>query len=93
MAKEIKKEIKNKPVAQFRAGQVTASIWATEKELNKKKVTFYNVTIVKNYMDDETEEWKQTSSFNREDLVKVALVTQKAIDYIYTSKKEDTEEE
>jgi hypothetical protein len=93
MTKEIKKEIKNKPVTQFRAGQVTASIWATEKELNNKKVTFYNVTIVKSYMDDETEEWKQTSSFNREDLVKVALITNKAIDYIYSSKKDEDEKD
>ena len=91
MAKEIKKEIKNKPVANFRAGQVTASVWATKKEINKKEITFFNVTIVKNYMDDE-EEWKQTSSFNREDLVKVLLVTNKAIDYVYSKHEEDSEE-
>lgn len=76
-----------KPVATFRAGQVTASVWAKEETINKKQVTFYNTTIVKNYMDDK-EEWNQTSSFNREDLVKVALVTQKAIEFIYLKKEE-----
>ena len=83
-----KQQESNKPVVQYRAGQVTASVWSKKQLINKKEVTFFNVTIVKNYTDDK-DEWKQTSSFNREDLVKVVLVTQKAIEYVYMQSKEE----
>lgn len=90
MAKEVSKKENKKPVATFRAGQVTASVWSKVETINKKEVTFYNVTIVKNYKDKE-EEWNQTSSFGREDLIKVLLVTQKASEYVYMHKETDEE--
>ena len=81
------KAVANKPIKTFRAGTVTASVWEKKTEVNKKEVTFYNVSIVKNYKDDK-DEWKQTNNFAREDLVKVALVTNKAIEFIYLTDSE-----
>jgi hypothetical protein len=77
-----KSEKENKPVVTFRAGVVSASVWKKTETINKKDVDFFNVTLVKNYKDKE-DEWKSTSSFNREDLVKARLVLDKAIEYIY----------
>jgi hypothetical protein len=82
MKTEVKKTENNKPVVTFRAGVVSGSIWKKTESINKKDVDFFNVTLVKNYKDKE-DEWKSTSSFSREDLVKARLVIDKCIEYIY----------
>lgn len=84
------KSNENKPVKSFRCGQVQGAIFAHKKEINKKNVTFYSTKIVKSYMDDK-EEWKETTSYNREDLIKVLIVTQKCAEYIYLQESDDSE--
>lgn len=73
-------EEKQKPIHKIRAGNITGDIWQTKKDFNGRKVTFYNASITKNYKDGE--EWKTTNSFNNNDLPKLALVANKAFEWI-----------
>ena len=92
MAKEqAKKESSNKPITQFRAGNVSASIWKKSVDINKKSVDFYSVTIQKVYKDKD-DELQNTNTFNREDLVKVDIVVRKATEYIYLKEFDKDEE-
>ena len=62
----------NKPVHKIRIGNITASIWANEGQ----KGTFYNVTINRSYKDGD--QWKDTNSLNRGDLLVVAKLSDQA---------------
>jgi len=92
--KQMKKEQteqKKKPEQKFRAGSVTATIWAKDIEVTrdgkKTSVTVYNTEIVKNYKDGE--EWKKTNNFGKDDLVKLQVVLAKATEFLYLN--EDSE--
>ena len=69
-----------KPERKFSCGPISSSIWANTKVVAGETVKFYSVTINKAYK--EGEEWKYTSSFNIEDLPKVALVATEAYKYV-----------
>ena len=62
------------PVHKVRLGRITASVWANDGSNG----TFHNVTLVRSYKDGE--EWKESSSFGRDDLPLVA----KAVDQCHT---------
>ena len=55
-----------KPAAQLRYGKISASIWKNETD----KGAFYNVTFQRSYK--EGEDFKNSQSFGREDLLLVA---------------------
>ncbi len=78
---EAKQEVK-KPVTQFRAGNVSASVWKKSVEVNKKIVDFYSVSLQRVYKDKD-DEFANTNTFNREDLIKVEIVLRKASEYIF----------
>lgn len=85
----MKQETKtNKPVTQIRAGNVSASVWKHTQTINKKEIDFYSVTLQKVYKDDKGE-FKNINTFNREDLIKVEIVTRKAAEYIYLKEYDD----
>ena len=67
----------NKPVAKYRAGQVTATVWKNTKQ-NKAGEDFdaYSVSIVKQYKDGE--EWKDTNSYQPDELANIILVASEA---------------
>jgi hypothetical protein len=68
---------KQKPAHEIRFGRVKATIWANETDNG----TRYNVTVNRLYKDGD--EWKQTSSFGRDDLPLVAKVVDLAHVWIY----------
>lgn len=79
----------NKPAQKFRAGSVTATVWSKEITVKDRKepVTVYNTEFTKNYKDGE--EWKKTNNFNRDDLIKLKVVLDKTIDFLYLNEEED----
>lgn len=81
------------PAFKTRAGGVQATVWKNTKEINGRKVDFYNTTINRSYKDKN--EWKTTDTYSKDDLPKVALVTEKCYDFIIAqaSNKENQEEE
>ena len=68
---------KNKPAHEIRLGAVKATIWQNDTANGKR----FNVTVSRIYKDGD--EWKQTSSFDRDDLLLVAKVVDQAHTWIY----------
>ena len=65
------------PIAKFRYGNVTASIWKQEfkKTDSDETDTFHNVTIQKSYKD-KNDEWQNTTQLGEKDLHKAIIVLQ-----------------
>lgn len=68
---------KQKPAHEIRLGRVKATIWANETDSG----TRHNVSISRLFKDGD--EWKQTTSFGRDDLPLVAKVVDMAHLWIY----------
>ncbi|TWU34920.1 hypothetical protein [Novipirellula artificiosorum] len=77
MTTTTKSATKVRPVHEVRFGRVKAAIWANDTENG----TRHNVTISRIYKDGE--EWKDSTSFGRDDLPLVAKVVDKAHDWIF----------
>ena len=74
-------EEKTKPVYEFRAKGVRASIWKNERK-NDKGETFntYSVGVTRRYMDKD-QKWQETNSFGVDDLPALAAAATKAYNY------------
>ena len=70
---------KNRPVHEIRFGSIKGSIW---ENTNPDKSTRHNVTFSRSYRDKETDEWKNTEIFGRDDLLLVAKVADVAHSWI-----------
>ena len=71
------KQEKKKPVHEIRFGRIKAAIWENETENG----TRHNVSLYRLYKDGD--QWKDTTSFNRDDLPLVAKVADQAHSWIY----------
>ena len=76
----------NKPVHKIRIGNITASIWANEGQNG----TFYNVTVSRSYKDGD--QWKDTNSFNRDDLLVVAKLSDLAHTWVCEQEQADRQQ-
>ena len=65
---------KKRPTHEIKLGKIRAAIWANESKQDK---LWFNVTVARLYKDND--EWKDTSSFGRDDLP----IVNKAIDMAY----------
>lgn len=68
---------KARPVHECRLGRIKAAIWANATETG----TRHNVTVSRIYKDGD--EWKDSTSFGRDDLPLVAKVVDQAHDWIF----------
>lgn len=75
---------KPKPVHEVRLGKIKAAIWANETEVGLR----HNVTFSRLYK--EGDEWRNSSSFGREDLPLLQKVADLAHTWIYTQPQEST---
>lgn len=71
------KEAKNRPVHEVRFGRIRAAIWQNETENGPR----HNVTITRLYKDGN--DWKDSTSFGRDDLPLVAKVCDQAHTWIF----------
>jgi hypothetical protein len=69
---------KNRPVQEIRLGFVKASIW--ENQVGEAKR--YNVTVTRIYKEKESDQWKTTESFGRDDLLLLAKAADRAHSWI-----------
>ena len=76
MAKQQKE--KQKPAHEIRLGRIKATIWANQTADDR---TFHNVVLCRIYK--EGEEWKETSSFGRDDLPLVVKVLDRAHSWLF----------
>jgi hypothetical protein len=87
VTKMSKETTSNKPVKTIRAGQVNASIWAKEIETKGKTITIHNVKLCKSYTEDDGKTWKETNSYNVNDLMKAVYCLTKAYYWLITQGK------
>jgi hypothetical protein len=73
---------KKTPLKSIKAGSITATIWENETKIDNKNIVTQTVVIQKNYKD-KNDKWQSTNNFTVTDLPKVALVSQKAYEFIY----------
>ncbi len=73
----------NKPVHEVRLGRIKAAIWANDTDHGVR----HGVTISRLYKDGE--QWKETASFGRDDLLVVAKVADLANSWIYGNQAAD----
>ena len=76
------KEAKNRPVHEIRFGRIRAAIWQNETENGPR----HNVTITRLYKDGD--DWKDSTSFGRDDLPLVAKVCDQAHTWIFAQAAE-----
>jgi len=77
-----------KPVAKFRAGQVSAAIWENEVSVNGRKVTMLKATVERRYKDKDGQ-WKSSNSFSRNEIPLAVYCLQKSFEKIIGTQQED----
>jgi hypothetical protein len=70
-----------KPVAKFKAGQVSSALWENEITVNGRKVTMLKASVQRRYKDKDGQ-WKSSSSFSRNEIPMAIYCLQKAFDKI-----------
>ncbi len=73
------------PEKKFRAGAVSATVWINTNE----KGSFPSIQLGRSYRDKENN-WKETNSFNVNDVPKALVVLQEAYKYVAMREKEKT---
>ncbi|UCG56452.1 MAG: hypothetical protein JSU70_16510 [Phycisphaerales bacterium] len=78
-----------KPVAKFRAGQVSAAVWENEVTTKTgKEVTMLKATVGRRYKDRDGE-WKSSSSFGRNEICLAVYCLQKCFAHMIEGQKDD----
>jgi len=84
-------ENSTKPIKDFRAGNIQASVWRNEVDKNGQTVVRHSVRIQKQYRNDDGD-YQETNYFFRDDLPKLILVSQKAFEFISLNESKEAEE-
>ena len=84
-----------KPLKKIRAGAISATIWENEVKKDDKSFVNHSITVERSYTvkENDADVWKTTSSMRLQDLPKVALVCDKAYEYIVLKAEESAENE
>ena len=70
-----------KPVAKYRAGQVSAALWENEISVKGGKTTILKATVERRYRDS-NDNWKSSGSFSRNEIPLAIYCLQKAFEKI-----------
>lgn len=84
-------ENNTKPIKDFRAGNIQASVWRNEVDKNGQTVVRHSVRIQKQYRNDDGD-YQETNYFFRDELPKLILVAQKAFEFISLNESKEAEE-
>jgi len=79
-----------KPVAKFKAGQISAALWENEITVNGKQVTMLKATVQRRYKDKDGQ-WKSGGSFSRNEIPLAIYCLQKSFEHMIEGQK-DTDE-
>lgn len=77
-----------KPVAKFKAGQMTAALWENEIDTNGQKAKVLKATIQRRYKDRDGT-WKSSTSFSRNEIPLAVYVLQKSFEHMIESQKDE----
>ena len=72
----------NRPIKEFRVRNLSLAIWQNEGTRDGRPVTLHSITLNKRYRDQETDQWKDSSSFFPDDLPRLRLLLDRAYEHI-----------
>jgi len=78
---------KDTPAKEVRYGYIKAAIWKNQTE----KGVRYNVTFSRSYKEKDSDEWRSTDSFGRDDLLVLAKAANEAHSWIFAQGREEDE--
>jgi len=81
----------SKPIKDFRAGNIKASVWRNEVDKDGHTVVRHSVRIQKQYRNKDGD-YESTEYYFRDDLPRLILVAQKAFEFISLKETKDFEE-
>jgi len=81
---------RSKPVQTFRAGPIQASIWRNDSQRNGRNMTRFTVRLRKRFRKQDGG-YHDTEYLFPDDLPRVALVAQKAFEYITLRESKDSD--
>ena len=81
----------NKPIKDFRAANIQASVWRNEVQKDGQTVVRHSVRIQKQFRND-SGDYQETNYYFRDDIPKLILVAQKAYEYIALTESKEAEE-
>jgi len=81
----------NKPIKSLRAGKIEASIWRNEIDKDGRTIPQYSIRIKKRFRKDDGS-YNDTNYYFPEELPKLAVLVQKAFEYVVLTEKTDPEE-
>jgi hypothetical protein len=82
---------KNKPIKDFRSGNIQASVWKNQIEKDGQTLVRHSVRIQKQFRND-SGDYQGTPYYFRDDLPKLILVAQKAFEFIALAESKESEE-
>ena len=74
---------KTRPVHEIRLGRIRAAVWKTDTDTGPR----FNVCFSRRYKDDQAQ-WKDATSFSRDDLPLLIKVADRAHSYLYENQGE-----
>ncbi len=77
--REAPKQERQRPAHEVRLGRIKGAVWANTTDQGVR----YGVTLTRLYKDQESGEWRTSTSFGRDDLLLVAKVCEMALLWIY----------
>src|SRR4051794_39271946 len=85
--REAPKQERQRPTHEVRLGRIKGAIWANGTDQGVR----YGVTLSRLYKDPESDEWRTSTSFGRDDLLLVAKVCELALLWIYQQGQDNDE--
>jgi len=79
----------NAPEKEFASGRIRAAIWRNEELRDGRKVVRFSIKIQKQYLEEKTGEWRDTTYYFPEELAKLELVVRKAFEYVSLRESDD----
>lgn len=79
--------VSEKPVKEFKAGSVRASVWENHREKNGQKFNVQSVRIERRFRDQEGN-WKSSNSFGTRELPLLQVVVAKAFEHLVLNERE-----
>lgn len=81
---------KSKPVKEFRAGTVSASVWRNEVQRDGQTITRYSIRIQKRFRKDDGS-YENTEYYFPRELPNLQLCAQQAFEYAVLKERKDLE--
>jgi len=78
-----------KPVAKFKAGQISSALWENEITVNGKKVTMLKASVQRRYKDSKDGQWKSSGSFSRNEIPLAIYCLEKSFEHMIEGNKDD----